>query len=86
MISISIGYTNYIINKEDALTLLAILEKAEVFEEKYISQEERSSMGFPEGQSHTYHVYPNEHMFAMKLVGDDLYRMAKLAGKPEKRK
>lgn len=85
MISVSIGYNNYIMPKEAALTLLGILEKAEVFEEKYITQEERSSMGLPDNQSHTYHVYPNENMFNMKLVSDDLYRMAKLAGKPDRK-
>jgi len=85
MISISLGYSNYIMNKEDALTLVGILERAELFEEKYLSKEERSSMGLPDGQSHTYHVYPNENMFTMKMIGDDLYRMAKLAGKPEKK-
>ena len=85
MISVSIGYNNYIMPKEAALTLLGILEKAELFEERYLSKEERSSLGLPDGQSHTYHVYPNENMFTMKMIGDDLYRMAKLAGKPEKK-
>lgn len=85
MISISIGYSNYIMDKEDALTLVNILEKAEIFEEKYLRQEERSSMGLPDSQSHTYHVYPNENMFTMKVISNDLYRMAKLAGKPEKK-
>ncbi len=34
---------------------------------------------------YTHHVYPNDKTFGMKLMPDDFYKMAKLAGKPEKK-
>lgn len=84
MITIEIGYTTYVLPRDEAITLMRILEKAEVYEAKYVSKEERSSMGLPETSEYLYHVYPNERAFPMKLISDDLYRMAKLAGRPEK--
>jgi len=36
------------------------------------------------GGENTHHVYPNNEALTAKLISDDLYRMAKLAGKPEK--
>jgi hypothetical protein len=32
----------------------------------------------------THHIYPSEESFNAKLLSADMYRMAKLAGKPEK--
>jgi len=56
---------------------LELLEKAEAYEEKWRKNEDGGT---------TYHVYPldPEKVPSLKLVSDDLYRMAKLAGKPDK--
>ena len=79
MVVINFGYSaNYVVNKEDAMTLIGILERALVWEEKYVSKDNSAT-----GKSHyLYHAYPNENMPSMKIVPNDLYDMAKLAGKP----
>ena len=78
---ISLGYSNYILSSKDALALAEILEKAELYEAIWIPSGERN-VGGPD---HTYHVYENDKQVDMKLISADLYRMAKLAGKPEKK-
>jgi len=72
---ISLSYGELVIPTDDAVTLLKILEKAERYQEKYRSEEEGGT---------TFHVFTNETTYHSKLVSDDLYRMAKLAGKPAK--
>lgn len=82
MVVIDLGYTSFVMGKEQALGLIDILEKAEIYESKYLSKEERERLGTT--GEYTHHVYPNEKLFNMKVISDDLYRMAKLAGRPEK--
>lgn len=84
MIVVEIGYNSFVMNKEDAMLLAGVLERAERYQDKYWSRDERAKHGMPEDQERTYHVYPNETQYNMKIIADDLYRMAKLAGKPEK--
>ena len=83
MITIEIGYTKFCLPKDKALTMIEILEKAEVYEAKYWNTEKRKERGMGD-VDYTYHVYPNEKQFQMQIISDDLYNMAKLAGKPEK--
>jgi len=74
---VRIGYKEYIMNTADALHILDLLSKAERYEAKYDH----------ENKSKTYHVYDvlaedkTEHL---EIIHDDLYRMAKLAGRPTK--
>jgi hypothetical protein len=51
-----------------------------MFEEVYIQSDKREH----KDDDHTYHVYPVKEFFSMRLMGDSLYQMAKLAGKPVK--
>jgi predicted DNA-binding ArsR family transcriptional regulator len=81
MIVVSLGYLNYVLSNKDAVALAEILEKAELYEAIWIPSGERN-VGGPD---HTYHVYENDKQVDMKLISADLYRMAKLAGKPEKK-
>ncbi len=74
MMVMKIGYTEFVLPVKEAVTVAEILQKAEVWKEEYVS-----------GGENTYHVYPFEGSIKMELVSDDLYRMAKLAGKPEKK-
>jgi hypothetical protein len=74
MIVISFGYGEYVMSPKDALVVMEILQKSEKYESKYVSG----------GGENTHHVYPNTEALTAKLISDDLYRMAKLAGKPEK--
>ena len=80
MIVVSLGYSHYVMSNKDAVTLADILERAELYESIWIRSEDRNG-----GPDHTYHIYESDKQIDMKLISTDLYRMAKLAGKPEKK-
>ena len=82
MITIDLGYHKYVLPKEEAMKLVEILEKAEMYEAKYWNTDKRREKGID--ADYTYHVYPNDKSFNMSIITDDHYRLAKLAGKPEK--
>ena len=82
MVIVDIGYKKYIMPKEKAMQLVEVLESAEIYEEKYWSEDKRKESGMTE--TYTYHVYPNEANFSMQIIGDSKYQMARLAGKPTK--
>jgi hypothetical protein len=73
---IQLGYTHYVLDTQKALTLLALLEEAEIYETNWRATEEGGA---------TQHIYeqPASTMTSVQLMPDNLYRMAKLAGKPE---
>ena len=72
MVIVSLGYSHYVMPTKDAVQLLEILEKAERYVHKYRANDES-----------THHVWPNDTTVDAKMIGNDMYRMAKLAGKPE---
>ena len=74
MMIISLGYAHYVLPTKDAVQLLEILEKAERYVHKYQAKDES-----------THHVWPSDTLFEAKMIGNDLYNMAKLAGKPEEK-
>ena len=82
MIVIDLGYQKVVLKNDKALQLSEILSSAERFEDKYWSKEKREAKGMTD--DYTYHVYPNDRSYSMQIISDDIYRMAKLAGKPEK--
>jgi hypothetical protein len=70
---VSLGYTNYVMPTKDAVTLLEILEKAEMYRKQYHDK-----------SNSTHHVWAQDDTtFMGTMIADDLYRMAKLAGRPE---
>ena len=73
---VSLGYREYVLDADKALTLLGLLEDAEMYKEVYQS-----------GGINTFHVYQNEEPQTMhlKLLPKKLYNLAKLAGKPEEK-
>ena len=79
MIVIDLGYRKVVMPKEKAMQLMDCLESAELYEEKYWSEEKRKELGMTE--TYTYHVYTNESNFSMQIMSDSKYQMAKLAGK-----
>ena len=83
MVIVDIGYKKYIMPKEKAMQLVEVLESAEVYEEKYWSEDKRKELGMTE--TYTYHVYSNEANFSMQIIGDSKYQMARLAGKPQEK-
>ena len=84
MIVVEVGYQKLVLHREKAMLLAEILEQAECYEQKYWNEEERKRKGMSSDSNYTYHVYPNDNKYGMQIISDDVYRMAKLAGKPEK--
>lgn len=82
MIVVDIGYRKLVMSKEKALLLVECLESADVYEEKWWSDEKRKEKGMED--TYTYHVYPNDSHFGMRILTDTHFQMAKLAGKPTK--
>jgi hypothetical protein len=74
---IKMGYKDYVMDADKALTLLGALDGAEVYESKYDHPTKTTS----------YFVYAQDNgdnIREMKLLPDALYKLAKLAGKPNK--
>lgn len=73
---ISLGYSEYVLDIKDALAVAEMLGKAEKHERKYHSSTSSS----------THHIYESEdtELGTLKLITDGFYRMAKMAGKPDK--
>ena len=82
MMILTIGYQDYALPTKDAVTVMEILSKAERYEDRYVSKDDKNNTT-GEGY-HTFHVYENETTFSAKVISDEKYRMAKLAGKPER--
>jgi len=82
MMIVTLGYTDYVVDNKDALTLLDILSNAEKYEDRYVSKDTKENTT---GEAyHTYHVYENDTQFTARIIPTEKYRMAKLAGKPSK--
>jgi len=82
MMIVTFGYTDYVVPTKDAVTFLELLANAERYEERYVSKDDK---GNTLGEAyHTYHVYDNDAVFTAKIIPNEKYRMAKLAGKPER--
>ena len=77
MIVMEFSYISLVLSVKDALAMAEIMQRAEKYEKKYRRETGGES-------SYTYHVWPNLGEISMKIISDDNYRMAKLAGKPEK--
>ena len=82
MVVVDLGWNKFIMAKEKAMMLVECLESAEKYEEKWWSEDVRKEKGMD--STYTYHVYPNEASFTMKIISDTHYQMARLAGKPIK--
>lgn len=73
------GYRDYILDSYKAIAILNLLEGAEIYEHVYHPKEGDKDSYY------TYHIYPNEDRDAhLSLMPEEVYRMYKLAGKPEK--
>lgn len=76
---IRIGYDQFVMDAEDALKIHEILAKAECFKRNYRSKEDGGALYFVWQQD--AETEPRN----IEIMPDNLYRMAKLAGKPEDR-
>ena len=77
MVVMEFSYVSIVLSPKDALVMAEIMQRAERYEKKY----RRETGG---DTTYTYHVWPNSDEISMKIISDDVYRMAKLAGKAEK--
>lgn len=78
---IQVGYKTYVMDADAALHIAKALADAEEFERIYVPAE-KSETGKPQ---HAYYVWERdttENTIRIELLGDNLYKMAKLAGKP----
>ena len=75
---ITLGWKKYVVDAQQALAVSELLSKAEVYDTKYVKDGEDKSVAM-------YYVYPQdeENRWMMEIMPDSIYRMAKLAGKPE---
>lgn len=74
---IELGYESFVLDIDDATTVARILSRAEMFKTEWHSAT----------RSQTYHIFPRSEKtqdgFTITTISDEVYRVAKLAGKPE---
>ena len=75
---ISVNGVTDIVAPEKAIEVLSAVEGAEEYQEKWRSKTDGGTT------FHVFHSPRNAEPHNLQLVSDDLYRMAKLAGAPEK--
>ena len=74
---VELGYNKYLLDTKEAVDLVEILSKAEVYKEVWHKEEEGGT---------TYQVYAQDSVTsAMSIMPDHLCRMARLAGKPQEK-
>jgi hypothetical protein len=68
----------FVLKTADAIKILEILETADRYDDVWRKDDEGGT---------TYHVWPSEmsDLPTLKLMGETMYTMAKLSGKPEKK-
>lgn len=72
---VRIGYDEYVMDIDKAITLLDSLAGAERYERVYHG----------DSKKHTHHVWdenPDECIREMKIIPENILRVARLAGKP----
>ena len=76
---VQVGYDEYVMEARDALTIITILSKAEKYKRAWAKDEDGGT---------THYVYPQKadetSKRSLTLLPDNLYRIAKLAGEPDK--
>ena len=74
---VNLGWKTFVMDTNKAITLLEMLDGCELYEEEWDSDTKTT----------TYHVYAPEepNLATIKLLPNNIYQVAKLAGKPEKK-
>jgi hypothetical protein len=78
---IQIGYKSYVLDHDIAIQILTMLDDAECYDSQY-----QKDMGDGKGGFTTHYIYRQEEIktYGLELIPDRLYKMWKLAGKPNK--
>lgn len=74
---VRMGYDTYVVDAKQALLIHEILADAELYHRKYRNSEEGGPL---------HYIYPQDATTETKsfeIIPEGLYRMAKMAGKPE---
>lgn len=74
---VQLGYEHYIMDAQDALKIYEIIAKAERYKNVYRRQDEGGPLHYVWDQG------GEQEMRDMRIMPDSLYRMAKVAGKPD---
>lgn len=80
---ITLGYREYVMEAEDALALLQVIARGERYQSNWRKEEEGGTSYYIWAESEQ----PGDHghnVGALRLISDDHYRIAKLAGAPPK--
>jgi hypothetical protein len=83
MVTIEIGYKKIVLPRDKAMLMMECLESSMEYQAKYWSEEDRKRLGMSMNEAYTYHVYPNTAQYAIAVITDEHFQMAKLAGKPQ---
>ena len=79
---VRLGYHEYVLSLSDAGKIVELIATAERFERVYVPADKTKESYY------TYHVYDQDaagKFNSIEFMTEDMYRMAKLAGKPEKK-
>jgi hypothetical protein len=71
----SFGYNECVLDIQDAVTVMEIMTKAEKYKVKWRKDDKSTH--------HVWHDEENMGGMAIKPIGENLYRTAKLAGEPK---
>lgn len=80
---VQVGYIKYVMDAEKAVKFMALLEEAEIYENRWHSNKDAEGK---DNSFYSHHVYNNEDITkfqTLEFMQEAFYKMAKLAGKPE---
>lgn len=78
-IVVEISHTAYVLDAPDAIQLVELISKADIYREKWRAKEDGGT---------TYHIYPQDRdasRVSLKFLTDVEVEIMKLAGKPEEK-
>ncbi len=76
---VEISHTGYVLDSKDAIQLVELIAKAELYREKWQAKEQGGT---------TYHIFPQDReasRLSLKFLTDNEVEIMRLAGKPEER-
>lgn len=76
---VEISHTSYVLDAPDAIQLVELIAKADIYREKWRTREDGGT---------TYHIFPQDRdasRVAIKFLTDTEVEIMKLAGKPEEK-
>lgn len=78
-IVVEISHTGYVLDSKDAIQLVELISKAEIYRERWQAKEQGGT---------TYHIFPQDRdasRVSLKFLTDDEVKVMRMAGKPEEK-